>query len=156
MNYFARDKICTRSCSNDYPTQCSGVGTFVLKNLYYPKPHGSSVLSRFSLTKSQWNFCSYPIIWFSLYLISAHHYIISLPMFFSPLYHVLLCCAKSLQSCLTATLWTVTRQAPLSMGFSRQEYWSELPCLPPRDLPNSGTEPMSLTSLSLSGVFFHD
>ena len=34
---------------------------------------------------------------------------------------------------LRATLWTVARQAPLSMGFSRQEYWSGLPCPPPGD-----------------------
>ena len=44
---------------------------------------------------------------------------------------------------LFATPWTVTHQAPLSMGFSRQEYWSGLPCPPPGDLPNSGTEPRS-------------
>ena len=39
------------------------------------------------------------------------------------------------------TLWTVAHQAPLSMGFSRQEYWSELPCSPPGDLPDPGIEP---------------
>ena len=50
------------------------------------------------------------------------------------------CCvlhAKFLQSCLTlATLWTVTCQAPLSKGFSRQEYWSGFPCPTPGDLPD--------------------
>ena len=40
-----------------------------------------------------------------------------------------------------ATPWTVACQAPLSMGFSRQEYWSELPFPPPGDLPNPGIEP---------------
>ena len=40
---------------------------------------------------------------------------------------------------LSATLWTIAHQAPLSMGFSRQEYWSELPCPPPGDLPDPGT-----------------
>ena len=40
------------------------------------------------------------------------------------------------------------------MGFSRQEYWSELPCPLPGDLPNPGTEPMSLTSTALVGGFF--
>ena len=52
-------------------------------------------------------------------------------------------CAKSLQSCLTLCdpLWTVARQAPLSMGFSRQEYCSGLPCLPLGDLSNPGIEP---------------
>ena len=39
--------------------------------------------------------------------------------------------------------WTVARQAPLSMGFSRQEYWSGLPCPPPGDLPNLGIKTAS-------------
>ena len=41
------------------------------------------------------------------------------------------------------TLWTVIRQAPLSMGFSRQEYWSGLPCPPSGALPNPGIAPRS-------------
>ena len=41
---------------------------------------------------------------------------------------------------LLATLWTITLQIPLSTGFSRQEYWSGLQCLPPGDLPNSRIE----------------
>ena len=45
------------------------------------------------------------------------------------------------------TLWTVARQAPLSMGFSRQEYWNGLPCPPPGALPDPGIEPESLTSI---------
>ena len=49
----------------------------------------------------------------------------------------------------TVTLWTVTRQAPLSMGFSRQEYWSGLPFPSSGDLPNSGTEPGSPVSSAL-------
>ena len=44
---------------------------------------------------------------------------------------------------LLATPWTVACQAPLSMGFSRQEYWRGLPCPPPGDLPKSGIEPAS-------------
>ena len=44
-------------------------------------------------------------------------------------------------------------QAPPSIGFSRQEYWSALPCPPPGDLPNPGIEPMSLISLVLAGKF---
>ena len=44
---------------------------------------------------------------------------------------------------LFVTLWTIARQAPLCMGFSRQEYWSGLPCLPPGDLPNPGIKPRS-------------
>ena len=42
---------------------------------------------------------------------------------------------------LCATLWTIACWAPLSMGFSRQKYWSGLPCPPPGDLPNPGVEP---------------
>ena len=45
---------------------------------------------------------------------------------------------------LFATQWTVACQAPLPMGFSRQEYWSGLPCLSPADLPNPEIEPGSL------------
>ena len=41
------------------------------------------------------------------------------------------------------TSWTVARQAPLSMRFTRQEYWSELPFLPPGDLPDPGIKPES-------------
>ena len=46
---------------------------------------------------------------------------------------------------LFATLWTVAHQAPLSMGFSRQEYWSGLPFPSPGDLPDPGIEPGSPT-----------
>ena len=45
-------------------------------------------------------------------------------------------------------------QASLSMGFSRQEYWSELLCPPPEDLPDLGIEPTSLMSPALVGMFF--
>ena len=55
---------------------------------------------------------------------------------------------------LLVTLLTVAHQAPLSMGFSRQEYWSGLPCLPPGGLPNSGTAPVSPMSLALANRFF--
>ena len=51
------------------------------------------------------------------------------------------------------TLWTVAHKAPLSMGFSRQDYWSGLPFPPPGDLPDSGTEPVSLLSPALAGRF---
>ena len=48
------------------------------------------------------------------------------------------------------TLWTVTCQAPLSMGFSRQEYWIGLPWLPSGHLPNPGIKPASLASPALA------
>ena len=62
------------------------------------------------------------------------------------------CClvAKSLFDSLQPP-WTVARQAPLSVEFSRQEYWSGLPCPPPGDLPDSGIEPLSP---ALTGRFF--
>ena len=50
------------------------------------------------------------------------------------------------------TPWTGARQAPLSMGFSRQEHWSGLPCPPPGDLPDPGIEPATLVSLALQAV----
>ena len=50
---------------------------------------------------------------------------------------------------LIAAPWAVAHQVPLSMGFSRQEYWSGLPCLPTGDLPNPEIEPVSPASLEL-------
>ena len=64
----------------------------------------------------------------------------------------MLSCVISVQ--LFATPRTVARHAPLSMGFSRQEYWSGLPFPPPVDLPDTGTEPASPTSPGLSSGFF--
>ena len=55
---------------------------------------------------------------------------------------------------LFATPWTAACQAPLSRGFSRQEYWSGLPCPPPGDLPHPGIKPVSLMSPALAGRFF--
>ena len=52
------------------------------------------------------------------------------------------------------TLWTVAHQAPLSMRYFRQEYWSGLPCPPPGDLSNAGRKPMSLESPALGNGFF--
>ena len=55
---------------------------------------------------------------------------------------------------LWATLWTKAFQAPLSMGFPRQEYWSGLPCAPPGDLPSPEMEPALSYVSSLVGGFF--
>ena len=65
-------------------------------------------------------------------------------------------CVLSHFSCvqLFVTLWTVACQAPLSMGFSRQEYWNGLPFPPPGDLPDTGVKPVSVMSLALIGGFF--
>ena len=63
-----------------------------------------------------------------------------------PRYMFLCMCALSFSRVwLFATPWTVARQVPLSMGFSRREYWSGLPRPPPGDIPNPGIEPRSPT-----------
>ena len=54
---------------------------------------------------------------------------------------------------LFVTPWTVAHQTPPSMGFSRQEYWSGLPCPLPGDLPDPGIEPAFLKSPALAGGF---
>ena len=73
--------------------------------------------------------------------------VLGFPWFACPRYWL----ARSVASIVTdsATLRTVARQASLSIGFSRQEYWSGLPRPPPRDLPNPGIKPASPTSLAL-------
>ena len=55
---------------------------------------------------------------------------------------------------LFVTLRTIASQAPLSLGFSRQEYWNGLPCPPPGDLPDPRIKPVSPDSLALAGGFF--
>ena len=76
-------------------------------------------------------------------------------MMFEHLNNWLLNCLLLLFSCQvlsdSVTPWTVARQAPQSMGFSRQEYWSGLPFPSLGDLPDPGTEPVSS---ALAGGFF--
>ena len=55
---------------------------------------------------------------------------------------------------LFVTLWTIARQVSLSMGFSRQEYWSGFLCPPPGDLPNPGIKPACPVAPALAGGFF--
>ena len=57
-------------------------------------------------------------------------------------------------SCFSCVQLFAICQAPLSMGFSRQESWTGLPCPPPGDLPNPGIKPSSLVSPALAGRFF--
>ena len=64
----------------------------------------------------------------------------------------LLSCFSSIQQ--FVNLWTVVHQAPLSMGISRQEYWSRLLFPSPGDLPDPGVESVSLMSPALEGRFF--
>ena len=61
-------------------------------------------------------------------------------------------CFICVQLCVTP--WTVAHQAPLFMGFSRQQYWSKEPCPPPGDLPDPGIKPRYLMSPALADRFF--
>ena len=72
----------------------------------------------------------------------------------SPFVNMCACLVTKLCPTLFATLWTVALEAPLSIGFPRQEYWSGLPILPPGDLPCPGIEPASPVSPALAGGFF--
>ena len=54
----------------------------------------------------------------------------------------------------SVTLWTIACQAPLSVGFFRQEYWNGLACPSPGGLPDPGIEPKSLMSPAVAGSFF--
>ena len=68
--------------------------------------------------------------------------------------HLPVGCAHSLSHAhLCVTPWTAACQAPLSVGLSRQGYWSRLPFPSPGDLPDPGIEPTFLTSPALAGGF---
>ena len=62
--------------------------------------------------------------------------------------------AKSLSCVRLFVTLSVAHQAPVSVEFFRQEYWSGLLCLPQKDLPDPGIEPTSLISPALAGGFF--
>ena len=72
--------------------------------------------------------------------------------FFTDIHVRLLSCFSHVQ--LSAAPWTADHQAPLSVGFSRQECWSGLPCPPPGDLPEAGIEPTSAVSPALQVDYF--
>ena len=61
----------------------------------------------------------------------------------------MLSCFSHVQLCVT--VWPVACQVPLSIGFSRQEYWGGLPCPPPGDLRDPGIKPVFLMSPALTG-----
>ena len=66
-----------------------------------------------------------------------------------------MCLVTSVESdSLQTTLWTLARQAPLSLGFSQQEYWDGLLFPPPRGLPGAGIKYVSPASLALKAGFF--
>ena len=89
---------------------------------------------------------------------SKHHIIFAFIFYATKLYFVynvnFVAFQSRSHSQFFVTPWTVAHQVPLSIGFSKQEYWSELPFPPPGDLPNPGTEPASLASPALAGGFF--
>ena len=87
-----------------------------------------------------WN-CIFQFLTSTLFVLNFLHRHVHVLSHFIPIQHF-------------ATLWTLAHQAPLSMEFSRQAYWSGLPFPPPGDLPNLGTTPMSLESSALAGGFF--
>ena len=71
-----------------------------------------------------------------------------------PVLQILAACSIAKVCSLFVTPWTVAHQALLSMGFSRQEYWSGLPFSSPGDLADPGIEPVSLSFPALAGGFF--
>ena len=72
-----------------------------------------------------------------------------------PKYNILKCsCSVALVMSSFVSSWTIAWQAPLSMGFSKQEYWGGLPHPPPGNLSDPGFQPASLVSLALAGRFF--
>ena len=75
-----------------------------------------------------------------------------LPLLFSSISVCVRSRSSSIRLC--ATLWTIACQAPLSMEFSRQEYWSGLPCPFSGDLPDAGIKLVTLMSPALAGRFF--
>ena len=83
----------------------------------------------------------------------AHVLKITFTFFFLIVNSLLHACVLSCVQ-LFAAPWTVARQAPLSLGFPRQEYWSGLPFPPPGDLPDPKMEPGSPVSPALAGGFF--
>ena len=84
------------------------------------------------------------------FLVPLHFY--SFSIFVALVVHACMLSRFS-QVLLFVTLWSISRQAFLSMEFFRQKYWSELPCPSPEDLPSPGFEPVFLTSPALAGGF---
>ena len=116
-----------------------------LVSIYPFHKHSSSSFSKRGCSGEQTapSVCN-PLGGFSLALVTRHNtcYLKHVP-------------AQLLQLCLTlvATPWTVACQAPLSMGFPRQECWRELPFLPPGDLLDPGIKPVSPAAPAWAGKF---
>ena len=89
-------------------------------------------------------------------VLDKHVAVLHLEMYTKSYMNILTMCVPSHFSHvrLFVAQWTTALQAPLSMGFSRQEYWSGLPFLSLGDLPNTGIEPTSLLSPALADGLF--
>ena len=101
------------------------------------------------LLKSQQGFIQDPSVWIIFTKITDVSWDSGLVITFPDGLSAMLSCFSRVWLCVTP--WTVAHQAPLSMGFSRQEYWSRLPFPLPEDLPDPGIEPTSLTSPTFAG-----
>ena len=133
---------------------------------YYPRKEISSLLLKIQVSVDRWTYQLYLkhclpngcVPWLLFFSLSWPHpgpwphflFEYRVPRVLTHVY----VCAHSL-SCiwLFVTPWTVDHKAPLSMEFSRQEYWIRLPFLPPGDLPNPGIEPLSTCLLHAGGFF---
>ena len=93
---------------------------------------------------------------FSIFWLKKHFCnITSKTLFHTVQLHFYLVLCSVTQLCLTlVTMCTVAHQAPLSLGFSRQERWSGFLCPPPADIPDPGTKPRSFASPASAGKFF--
>ena len=124
-------------------------------------PSSSSVTSfyfacSYSLNNVTSSLCTWMIEIHLLWLNSNLLFILQMELVFISIYVVYIYILRNFSHVwLFATLWIIALQAPLSMGFSRQEHWSGLPCPPLGDLPDLGIQPVSLTSPALEGRLFN-
>ena len=133
----ARKRKCCGEISLDYYSSGPGLGYFHVRSTVMEG--AVTLFQRFSTLP---HFFKLKYRWCIILITSVPYGDLQ---FWKVIYAVL-----SLRACLTLwDLWTVACQASLSMGFSRQEYWTGLLCPPPGDLPNPGTEPISLVSSAL-------
>ena len=125
-----------------FPVKSTGVGCHCLLR------RSSSIYSNFNLNSVQPKTndsivinpkMSLTIVIYEVNSLISHSFWISFVL------RCVLCALLLSRVQLFVTPWTVACQSPLSMGFSRQEDWNGLPCPPPEDLPNTGTEPRSPT-----------
>ena len=115
-------------------------------NYYYHPSFGSG-----KLISERWVICPY-FLWLVSSSIRSQFGDFNIQILLFHFHACGLSCFSRVQ--LLATLWTLAHEVPLSMGFSRQEYWSGLPSPPPGDLPDPLIEPAFLASPALAVGFF--